>query len=468
VSYQASRRRLREHAVGTFGRRYVIVGGAVVLGLLGGLLVHRQPSTAILLSVGVLAILGLAMLGDRAFPWAIVIVAVAPWYPFIAEAAEPPIVKQKVICAAIAAAPLAPWLWSLAVGGRRSRPSRPALLFGVLFIGLAILIHEHLHGLQALIQTGIVGYVFIGVTFLCARRFGNGDGWITASFVGLVILLLMGAAAYVQAPAQRIGSFTGYPITYGGLVSGLLPGGLLFAYQRSRLLAAALAAATAAMLIFSQSRSSWAAVAVMLIVVAVIQARAGNYRALRAIGVGLVVLALLILSTSSLHRLVEEKLSAKISSSSSVTHREFSYTYGIHAVGERPVFGAEEPGYSAKESASKTTIGAVDNGYLSVAVDMGLVGLIAAVIPIAIALLVLTRCLRFGVTPTFELALAIGIIGMAVVAAFYDSFYWAQLDLLLGGMGGVLSTRVSRIVPPARERPRPAASDTGAAVRLAT
>jgi len=454
--------------VGAIGRRHVVAGGAVVLGLLGGLLVHRQPSTAILLCVGVLAIIGLAMLGDKAFPWGIVIVAVAPWYPFIAEAAEPPIVKQKVVCAAIAAAPLAPWLWSLAVGGHRTRPSRPALMLGVLFAGLAILIHEHLHGLQALIQTGIVGYVFIGVTFLCARRFGNGDGWIMASFVGLAILLLMGAAAYVQAPAQRVGYFTGYPITYGGLVCGLLPGALLFAYQRSRLLAAGLAAATAAMLIFSQSRSSWVAVAVMLLVVALVQARAGNYRVLRALGAGLVVLALLILGTSSLHRLVEEKLSAKVSSSSSVTHREFSYTYGIRAVGERPLFGAEEPGYSAKESASKTTIGAVDNGYLSVAVDMGLVGLIAAIIPIAIALRVLTRCLRFGVTPTFELALAIGIVGMAVVAAFYDSFYWAQLDLLLGGMAGVLSTRVSRIVRPARERSRPAASDTGAAVRLAT
>ncbi len=64
------------------------------------------------------------MLGDRAFPWVIVIVAVAPWYPFISEEAESPIVRQKVLCAAIAAAPLAPWLWSLAVGGRRTRPLR--------------------------------------------------------------------------------------------------------------------------------------------------------------------------------------------------------------------------------------------------------------------------------------------------------------------------------------------------------
>ncbi len=463
------RRGLRDQALGRFGARQLAAAGAVALGLLGGLLVHRQPSTAILLAVCVAAILGLAMLGDRAFPWAIVIVAVAPWYPFVAEAAGAPLVKQKVICAAIAAAPLAPWLWSLAVGGRRTKPSRGALLLGILFLGLAIIIHEHLHGLQALIQTGIVGYLFIGVTFLCARRFGDSGGWLAASFAGLVILLVMGADAYIQAPSQRVGYFTGYPITYGGLVCGLLPGGLLFAYRRSRVGAGVLAAAAAAMLIFSQSRSSWVAVVVMLIVVALVQARAGNYRALRAIGAGIVVLAALILGTSSLHRLVEEKLSSKIASSSSVTHREFSYGYGIHAVGERPIFGAEQPGYSALESANKTSIGAVDNGYLSVAVDMGLVGLVAAVVPIAIALRVIGRCLRFGVTPQYELALALGIVGMAVVAAFYDSFYWAQLDLLMGAMGGVLSTRVSRIARAGAEttHERPA-SATRAAVRLAT
>lgn len=134
-----------------------------------------------------------------------------------------------------------------------------------------------------------------------------------------------------------------------------------------------------------------------------------------------------------------------------MTHREFSYGYGIHEIGLRPIFGAEEPGFSGKESATKTNIGAIDNGYLSIAVDMGLVGLIAAIIPIGVALRVLTRCMRFRVTPTYDLSLALGIVGMAVVAAFYDSFYWAQLDLLLGAMGGVLSTRVSGIGRPAED-----------------
>ncbi|HTD07462.1 MAG TPA: O-antigen ligase family protein [Solirubrobacteraceae bacterium] len=448
-----------EQRFGALGRWQLGVAGAIVLGLLGGLLVHREPSAAILLCVVVVAILGLAMLGDKAFPWAIVIVAVLPWYPFLTEAAEAPIVKQKVLCSAVAAAALAPWLWSLAMGGRRTRPSRAALLMGFLFLGLAILIYENLHGLNAVIQSGIVGYVFIGVTFLCARRFGDGEGWPAASFAGLSLLILMAADAYVKNPSGRIGYFVGYPITYGALVAALLPSALLFASRRSLLLAAGLAGASAVMLIFSQSRSSWVAVVVMLIVVAVIQARAGNYRALRAIGAGIVILTVLILSTSSLHRLVEEKLAAKQVSSQSVTHREFSYSYGIHELGLRPIFGAEEPGFSGKESATKTDIGAVDNGYLSIAADMGLVGLIAAVIPIGVALRALSRCVRFRVTPTYDLSLALGIVGMAVVAAFYDSFYWAQLDLLLGAMGGVLSTRVARIGSEVSERELAAESD---------
>ncbi len=440
---------LRDRAAGALGSRLALAGAAIALGLIGGALAEHKPTTGIIVCVCALAIIAFAMLGERAFPWAIVSVAVAPWYPFVAEAAEPPRVKQEVLCAAIAAAALAPWLWSLALGGRRTRPSRGALLMGVLFAGLAILIYENLHSLTRLISSGIVGYLFIGVTFLCARRFGDGRGWLAAAFWGLVALLLMGVDAYLQSPATRVGYFVGYPITYGGLVVGLLPSALLFAYQRSRLLTAGLATATTALLILSESRSSWVAVTVMLLVVALAQARAGNYRALRAIATVVVILTALILGTSSLHRIVEEKLSAKVATSSSVTHREWSYGYAIQAIGQQPIFGAEEPGYSANEADNKTTIGAIDNGYLSISVDMGLVGLVAALIPIAVALRVLDRCLRLRVTPRDELALALGILGMAIVTIFYDSFYWAQMDLLLGAMGGVLSTRVARIARPA-------------------
>src|SRR6478672_10356251 len=79
--------------------------GAIALGLVAGALTHRSSSTALILCVVAVSVLGLAMLGDRAFPFAIVIVAVVPWYPFVSNSAEPPIVRQEVLCAAIAAAP---------------------------------------------------------------------------------------------------------------------------------------------------------------------------------------------------------------------------------------------------------------------------------------------------------------------------------------------------------------------------
>jgi O-antigen ligase len=446
----------RAQATSLLGRWQVAIGGAVLLGLLGGALAERKPSTAILICVVVVGIVGLAMLGERAFPWSIVIVAVAPWYPIVSQASESPVVRQKVLCAAIAAAPLASWLWSLALGGRRTRPSRGALLMGVLFASIALLIYETIGSVSPLIDSGTVGFVFAGVTFLCARRFGEGRGWLASAFGGLVVLGLLGLYAYLKAPSNRVGYFVGYPITYGALVVGLLPAGMLFAYYRSRLLAAGVAAAAAALLILSESRSSWVAATVILLVAVILQARAGQFRALAAVATIVVVLGALIASTG-LHNIVEQKLSAKVATSQSVTHRQWSYGYALETIGKQPVFGAGAPGFSAKQSASKTTIGAIDNGYLSITVDMGLVGLFAALIPIAVALRVLGRCLRLGVTPRYELALALGIVGMAVVTAFYDSFYWAQIDLLLGAMGGVLSVRLARIGQPESARPRAAA-----------
>jgi hypothetical protein len=107
------------------GRWPAAVAAAILLGLIGGALAERKPSTAIILCIAIGAIIALAMLGERAFPWAIVIVAVTPWYPFVAQSAEAPLVRQKVLASAIAAAPLAPWLWSLCVDARLARAAGP-------------------------------------------------------------------------------------------------------------------------------------------------------------------------------------------------------------------------------------------------------------------------------------------------------------------------------------------------------
>jgi O-antigen ligase len=423
----------------------IAVTGGILLGLLGGVLAERRPSTTIELCVLVAAVLALAMLGDRAFPWAIVVVVVAPWYQFTADSAAPVGINQKVICIAIAGATLAPWLWSLAVGGRRTRPSPSALLMGLLYGCLALLIYTTLGGISKMIVPGVVGFLFIGVAFLCSRRFVDLQAWPAAGFAGLVVLLLLGADAAVSAPSERVGYFVGYPITYGALLVGLLPIGLLFAFRRSRLLAAVIAAAGAAMLVLSESRSAWIAATVILFVLMALLARGRNLRALALVAAAVLIALGLVLGTGTLHKVVEQRLNARTATSESVTHRVWSAEYAIGQIGQKPVFGAGAPGFSAEEANNRTSIGAIDNGYLSVTVDMGLVGLGAALIPILIALAVLARCLRFGVTPPLELALALGILGMAVVTLFYDSFYWAQIDLLFAAMGGALSLRLKAL-----------------------
>ena len=435
----------------------VIAVGAV--GVLGGVLTARGHSTTYLLCVALAAPVALAMLGDRGFPWAVMTVAVLPWYPLVSEAAEPPAVRQKVLCAAIAAAVLLPWLWSLAFGGRRTVRSRGALLTGVSYLGLTILVYSTVGGVAGMIESKIVGFLFIGVTFLCARRFGRGEGWTAAAFGALVLLVIEGVAAYRQAPAARVGSFVGYPITYGALLVGLLPLALVFAYRRSRLLAAASALGAGWMMILSQSRSSWVAIAVIVAVLVGLQLRAGNLGALTALIASAALVAVLVLSTSGLRSIVEKRLSSNLTHSQSYTHRDWSYNFALGKIGQAPVFGAGVIGYSAEESDRRTSIGAIDNGYLSITVDIGLFGLLAAAIPIAVAITALARCVRFKVIPPRESAMALGIVGIAVVTIFYDSFYWAQIDLLLGALGGALSVSMAAIAPAgtgtARDRARP-------------
>jgi O-antigen ligase len=420
---------------------------AILVGLLAGAVAERRPSMAVLLALCLFALACLAVLGDRAFPWAIVLVAVLPWYPLVAHEATAPVVKQKILCAAIAAAVLVPWLWSLARGGRRTKPSRRALLLGVLFASFAVVIYQTLGSVSKMIDSQIVGFLLLGVTFLCARRFADPRAWLAPAFAGVVVLALIGFDAYHASPGNRIGYFAGYPITYGALMVGLLPAALVFAYRRSRLLAGALVAAGGALLILSESRSSWVAVAVLLIVVILLQARRGNMRALAGVLASALIVGGLILSTESLHKIVEQKLSSKLTSTQSYTHRAWSYGYAVKQIGSEPLLGAGAPGFSASEAANRTSIGAIDNGYLSISVDMGLVGLLAALIPLLVALYFVARCMYFALAPPMELALALGVIGMGVVTIFYDSFYWAQIDLLLGAMGGVLSVRLAALGP---------------------
>jgi O-antigen ligase len=422
--------------------RWAALAGALVLGPIAGAMAARKPTFTIILCLGVAGLFGLAMLGDRAFPWAIILVVVAPWYPFIGDTALPPRVPQKVLVAAIVAAPIIPWLWSLANRTARTRPNGVMLLYGILFAGLFGIVYASIGNVKDMINSQVAGFVLAGFTFLCARRFNDARAWLAACFGGFAILSLLGAFAFASSPNTRVGSFTGYGITFGALLVGLLPGAIVYAAQRSRSLVMATGMVGAFMLIVSQSRSSWVATILLILIVMILLVRVGDTRLLASIAAGTAVAVALIFFTGSLHSIVEKRLGNDVQSSQAVTHRAYSYHYALTQIGHRPVFGAAQPGYAAKQVGSGTDLAAVDNGYLSIGVDMGLVGLAAVLFPLAMALRVLGRCLRAAITPPAELALALGIVGMSIVGIFYDIFYWAQIDLLLFAMGGVLSSRL--------------------------
>jgi len=422
--------------------RWAGLAGALVLGPIAGAMAARKPTVTLLLCLAVAGLFGLAMLGDRAFPWAVVLVVVAPWYPFVGDQALAPRVPQKVLVAAIVAGPVVPWLWSLASRTRRTRPNSVMLLYGLLFAGLGGIVYASVGNVKDMINSQVAGFVLAGFTFLCARRFTDARAWLAACFGGFVALSVMGALAFASAPSTRVGSFVGYGITFGALIVGLLPPALVFAAQRGRTLTIATAMAGAFMLIVSQSRSSWVATLALVLLVMVVLARVGDTRLLGAVGLGTATAIGLIFATGSLHSIVEKRLSSDVGSSEAVTHRAFTYHYGISQIGHRPVFGAAQPGYAAKQVGASTDLAAVDNGYVSIGIDMGLVGLAAVLFPLAMALRVLGRCLRSAITPPLELAMALAVIGMSIVGVFYDIFYWAQIDLLMFAMGGVLSARL--------------------------
>ncbi len=425
-------------------RQAAVAGAAVAVAVACGYAVARSSGLALLLAVAVGAVVALIVLGPRAFPCALVVVAVVPWYRFTNDLTGPPLVGQKLLCAAIVAAPLAPWLWALGTGPTRRRPSARVGLYGLTFVGLAIAIHETLGSLTGMVNSGTVGLLVGGIAFVAARRFPDARAWGAAATLGVTVLVLMGLAASVIAPGARVGFFSGYPITYGALVVGLLPPALVWLSGRSRALAAALGAGACAMLILSQSRSSWiACIAVMAVVVALLF-RQRRWRALRAVGGLVLVTSIVVVSTGSLNAVVERRLSPDVRQSDSVTHRAWSYGYAVRQISERPVFGAGRPGYAADQAAEQTGIGALDNGYLSILVDSGLFGFTAVFVPIALALVLVGRWFWRRETPRPEaLGLALGVLAIAVVTIFYDSFYWAQLSVLIFAMGGALSAQAA-------------------------
>lgn len=419
-----------------------ILAGAAAVGLLGGAMVAKRPEFALLVGLALAGVLALAALGTRAFPWAVVLFAIVPWYPFLTPSAEPPLVSQDVLCLAIVATPLIPWAWNAIAGRGDARGGIRILTFvAVLYGAYAFVIYQTLGGFWPMVHSSIVGLLFGGVAFICARR-ADHRSWLAACFFGFLVLAGLGLASYAAAPDIRVGYFVGYPITYGALVIGLLPAAVIYAADRSRWLAAFVGLLGAVMLILSESSSAWVAAVAVLLLGMTALIRLGGRRAVGGIAVAALAAAAMVVATDPLGDAVERQISPDVAESSSVTHRVWSVGYATGEIGERPLFGFGAPGYSGSSAEEETGIGAIDNGYLSVAVDLGLFGLAGVLLPIIVALIMFGRVVRRIVDDPLDLALSLGIIGVGVVTFFYDSFYWASLAILIGAMGGTLFARL--------------------------
>ena len=173
-------------------------------------------------------------------------------------------------------------------------------------------------------------------TYICARRFPSADAWTAPAVVGLAVLLGWGAAEYSGNPDERIGWFTGYPILYAGLVVTLIPPAMVWAYRRSRALAAVLMAGSVLAIILSETRSAWLALVVMLLLVVALLIRSRRAGAVGLLVVALAALATAIATSSELSETLSTRLSARNLATESVTHRQFSYGYTLDRIQSSP------------------------------------------------------------------------------------------------------------------------------------
>lgn len=410
--------------------------GALVFAALAGTAVTRRPELALPGIAAAAFVLALATLGDRALPWFVTVAAVFPYFPltvgFEGEAVVPPTLLPALILLAAAG----PFAWSIATRRSELPPTRGHLLFVATAL-LMLLLSLAESGTEALTTFTSGGFLIGLATYVCARRFASADDWLAPSVIGLAGLIGWGAAEFSANPDERIGWFTGYPILYAGLVVMLLPPALAWAYPRSRALAAVLTGGSVLAVILSQTRSAWLALVVMLLLVLALLIRGRRAGAVGLLLVAVVAVSAAIASSGELSEVLSTRLSGQDLATSSVTHREFSYGYTLDRVREEPLFGRGVAGALKEDIEARTGITAADNGFLSLAGDLGLLGLLLGLVPVAAAATTLMRAWSRGVSDA-ELALALGLVGMIVVTLFFDTYYWPQSAALMYAVSGVL------------------------------
>jgi O-Antigen ligase len=427
---------------------------AVLVALVAGAVVTRRPEMALPALSATSFVLALALLGNRAIAWFVTIGAVLPWFPMHEGLVGGSLVPAPGLPALIMLTAAGPYAWSLATRGAVLPPTRGHILL-VGAVVLTWLLALDATGTDAL-ETIATGGFLVGITtYVCARRFPWPEHWLLPAVVGMAILLGWGAAEFSADPAERVGSFTGYPILYGMLVVTLLPPAVVWLLARSRLLAGVLLAAGVIAVIASQTRSAWLALVVMLLLLVALLVRGRRARSVGMLILAVLGLAYAIVSTDALSKVISSRLAARDLATESVTHREYAYGYTIDRFKEQPLWGRGYAGALKEDIANRTGITAADNGFLSLAGDLGVLGLFLGLVPAAAAGSTLWRAWRHMNVPAAEISLALGLVGALVVTLFFDTFYWPQSAALMYAFTGVLLARrqMAREEPPRRDAP---------------
>lgn len=409
----------------------------LVLAAFAGAAVAGRPEIALLLVAATALLIALGLLREAAFAASIAFAVALPYFPMGDGVEADPVIPGALLPAAVGLAVAVPYGASLLTRRSVIRPSRTQVLLAVVvamvaFLTLASREKEAVTSLPN-------GSLLVGIAaYLAAWRFPDPTRWLFPSVVALAVLLGFGAAEWTADPSERIGWFTGYPILYSALVVGLLPAAMVWARARSGALLGFIVAASVIAVLLSQTRSAWLAVVMMalMLVALLVRQRLAGWIALfvagaLAIGVG-------VATSDDLSEVVSSRLSSQILTTDPVTHREFSYGYTWERFSEQPLFGRGHAGALKEDIEERTGLNASDNGFLSLAGDLGLLGIVVALLPVAVAVGTLRRHWARPEAAPAAVAMAFGLVGILIVTLFFDSHYWPQSAALMFGMTGVL------------------------------
>ena len=193
--------------------------------------------------------------------------------------------------------------------------------------------------------------------------------------------------------------------------------------------------------IVSQTRSAWLALVVMLLVLVALLVRGRRAGSVALLVLAVLGLAYAVVASDALSEVISSRLSARDLATESVTHREYTYGYTIDRFKEQPLWGRGYGGALKQDIENRTGITAADNGFLSLAGDLGVLGLLLGLVPAAAAGSTLWRAWRHLNVPAADVSLALGLVGALVVTLFFDTFYWPQSAALMYAFTGVLLAR---------------------------